>query len=107
MVQRMAALGLAWLCILAVVAGCSRPADQEEQSQLMAVVVEVYDKSMLVEPLEGEDARAASDRIMVPIEGALQGYAPQAGDRVMVRYDGHILETYPAQLSEVYFVALA
>lgn len=25
MVQRMAALGLAWLCILAVVAGCQRP----------------------------------------------------------------------------------
>ena len=29
MVQRMAALGLAWLCILAAVAGCSRPAEQD------------------------------------------------------------------------------
>lgn len=107
MVQRMAALGLAWLCILAAVAGCSRPAEQEAQSQLMAVVLEVYDTSILVEPVEGDEARRSSDRIVAPTEGALYGYAPQVGDRVLIRYDGSTLETYPAQLSEVYSIARA
>lgn len=105
MVQRMAALGLAWLCILAVVAGCSRQAEQDEQPQLIAVVIEVYDQSMLVKPLEGEAALGSADRIMAPTEGVLGTYTPQAGDRVLIRYDGPILETYPAQLSEVYSIA--
>ena len=73
----------------------------------MASVLEVHEGYLLVEPLEGEAVRGSADRITVST-GQLEDLpALEAGDVVTVAFDGVVMESYPAQLGEVYSVTLA
>lgn len=82
------------------------------ESTFSAVVIEINDSSILVEPAEGTPERNSSDRIVVPrhIFGEPEeNEFPllSVGDRLMITYDGNIEETYPAQIDKVYEVVVA
>lgn len=68
---------------------------------LKAAVIELDDNSILVEPLMGDPALNSADKINIPNEGDIDLHV---GDEIEIRYNGEILETYPAQLGEVYSI---
>ena len=89
------------------VPGDSPEVDGSVREAFQAVVLEVGETSILVEPLAGESVRNSADQIRVPT-GELEDLpALEAGDVVRVAFDGNILESYPAQLGRVYSVELA
>ena len=59
--------------------------------------------SILVEPMEGSFEAASSDQFSIPNK---EGIELQAGDVIEIEYDGSIMESYPAQLGEVYQITL-
>ena len=59
---------------------------------------------LLVEPSDGSWIRASADRIQVPVEDA-DAFRP--GFAVTVTFSGEILETYPAQITDVVSVTLS
>lgn len=70
--------------------------------EFQARIIEIAEGTMLVEPVEGDQESKSSDRISVPIRNMEPSPEPQVGDLVEIRYDGTIMESYPAQLGEVY-----
>ena len=77
------------------------PLDAQDDCILHGVILEVADGFMTVEPLEGENELAISDRFQVPIVHIQPSPEPQVGDFVEILYDGSIGETYPAQLGNI------
>lgn len=74
-----------------------------EQSPIFyPVVEEIGDGWMTVLPNDETPERASADRITVPLEHLDPFKEPVAGDVVEIAYNGVILESYPAQLGEVY-----
>lgn len=69
-----------------------------ETVQFTAVVLEIRDNSILVEPLEGEQLRRSYDQIVV-ITRNLELPELAAGDEIRVAYDGWIAESDPAVIS--------
>lgn len=67
-------------------------------SVLLAEVVEIRGDTILVAPLEGQTLNTDS-RISVRV-GDGTGYA--VGDRLRIRYDGTVMETWPLQLGRVF-----
>lgn len=82
------------------------PGDGENQESFQASVVEILEGYILVEPLEGEAVRGSADRIILHNEAIRDLPELQVGDLLRIDFNGDILETYPAQLGEVYSVAL-
>lgn len=79
-----------------------------EQDELItaifqAVVLEASDTSILVEPMEDSFEAASSDQFSIPNK---EGIELQVGDVIEIEYDGSIMESYPAQLGEVYQITL-
>ncbi len=68
-----------------------------------ATVLECSKQSVLVEPVEGSSELNSADQITLP---NIEGTDFQAGDVIEVHYNGSIMETYPAQLGEVYAITL-
>ena len=82
--------------------------NEQNNPSFKAKVLEAYDFSILVEPLVNEDERKSSDKISVDIHYRInqRGAEFKVNDVVTVVYDGVILETYPAQLGNVFDVKL-
>ncbi len=73
---------------------------KEEENALYsfdAKVLEVNEKSVLVEPLEGERERSSSDKISFAT-GNLKDIGVTAGSYIKITYGGEIMESYPAQI---------
>ena len=66
------------------------------------VVEEIGDGYMTVLPNEDTPERASADKITVPIQHMSSAKEPVVGDVVEICYNGIILESYPAQLGEIY-----
>lgn len=76
------------------------PEEAVEETTFTAAVLEVHDRYLLVEPLEGA-VLASADRVTVPT-GDLEDLPELSpGDVVSVTFAGPIQETYPAQVTEV------
>ena len=71
-------------------------------------VTEVMDNSILVAVNEDEDEFKTSDKIVVSLDVKLKDSMTEfkVGDKVSVYYNGTILESYPAQVKEVYGIIL-
>jgi len=82
--------------------------NEENNPSFKAKVLEVYDFSILVEPLEDEKERKSSDKISIdlPYELIENDTKFAVDDIVSVVYNGQILETYPAQLGQIFDVLL-
>lgn len=70
-------------------------------SRFTATVLEVHEGYLLVEPAEGESIRSSADRIQVSLTELGELWDIQVGERIAVTWAGMILESYPAQLSQV------
>ena len=86
------------------------PDEQEQQSAVfLASVLEVTEKTLLVEPEQDSVERASADRISVSLaqDAELLNLAGDSrtpadihvGDTVEITYDGVIAESYPAQIT--------
>lgn len=70
-----------------------------------AKVLEIHDNYILVEHLP-DGKTLSADMIEVPFEEKTSWPIPAVGDNVEVYYDGLIMETYPARVSNVYRVEI-
>lgn len=76
----------------------------EQAPVFCPVVEEIGDGYMTVLPNDGTSERASADRITVKLEHLHPAKEPVVGDVVEISYNGVILESYPAQLGEVYSI---
>ena len=73
----------------------------QEHRTVRAQITEIEDSSFLVTPVEGAWELSSSDLFRVPIKNMPPSPEPQVGDIVEITYDGFILESDPAQFSNV------
>ena len=73
-------------------------------SQFVATVLEVHDTYLLVAPEGGIPESSSADKIEISLKDRESWSIPQAGDTVLIVYDGYIQETYPARITNVYRV---
>ena len=74
----------------------------EAHQVFQAEILEIYDGNYLVKPVEGSWELSSADRIEVPIRNVHPSPEPEIGDVIEIEYAGEILETYPAQIADVY-----
>jgi uncharacterized ParB-like nuclease family protein len=72
------------------------------EQRFFALVVECGDNWVMVEPLEGETERNSCDRICFSTRN-LYDIRVQVGAKVEIAYQGEIMETYPAQISPIFW----
>lgn len=92
-------------CIGAAVCFLTNPVSKSEPEgsvTLRATVLEISDGYLLVEPVEGSPELSSTNRISLMIQNMPPSPEPQVGDVVEIQYDGAIMESYPAQLGQVY-----
>lgn len=106
--KKLILLVLAFACMLTLVA-CEGKAGKDfdkpdDLYQFDAKILEIHDNYFLVEPGAGMDELKSADKITVPTQNASQEVEWQVGDLILITYNGEIMETYPAQLGQVYKV---
>ena len=106
-IKLFAALSLLLMATL-ILAGCGNQDpdngnDEVQQMQFEAVILEIDEDSILVEPAEGEDIRSSADRVMLS-RSALEAEETEdleEGDEVRVFFSGGVMESYPAQVGDL------
>ena len=90
------------LCMI-FIAGCGNEA---VNPYFNATVLEVYEKSILVEPFEGEEELLSADQFSVSTEVESTNEVPQMekGATIRIVYNGDIAESYPAQINTVFAI---
>lgn len=78
----------------------------EAASIFQAEILEIHDGYYLVEPAEGSWELSSADRIEVPIKMLDPSLEPEVGDIIEIEYSGEILESYPAQIANVYGIKI-
>ena len=71
-----------------------------------AKILEIMNGSYLVEPVEGSPELRSSDQITVSIEHLDSSIEPEIGDIVEITHSGEIMESYPAELQDVYSIRI-
>ena len=74
----------------------------EAHQVFWAEILEIHDGHYLVKPVEGSWELNSADRIVVPISNAHPSPEPEIGNVIEIEYSGEILESYPAQIADVY-----
>ena len=78
----------------------------EAHQMFQAEILEIHGSHYLVKPVEGSWELNSADRIEVPIRNAHPSPEPEIGDVIEIEYSGEILETYPAQIADVYGIKI-
>ena len=78
----------------------------EAHQVFRAEILEIHGGHYLVKPVEGSWELNSADRIEVPIRNAHPSPEPEIGDVIEIEYSGEILETYPAQIADVYGIKI-
>ena len=78
----------------------------EAHQVFQAEILEDHNGYYLVKPVEGSWELNSADRIEVPISNAHPSPEPEIGDVIEIEYSGEILETYPAQIADVYGIKI-
>lgn len=86
------------LCMGILLSGCG---DAKDQYTFKGTVLEINENSILMEPLEGEGILKSSDRISIGIKDIELPENLLGGDIVEVTYSGEVMESYPAQISDI------
>ena len=74
----------------------------EAHQVFQAEIQEIHNGNYLVKPVEGSWELSSADRIEVSIRNVHPSPEPEIGDVIEIEYAGEILETYPAQIADVY-----
>ncbi len=83
-----------------------------EKAYFEATVLKKADNAILVEPSKMTSERKSSDLILININNKIEEKSLEVlddlevGDTVTIGYSGEILESYPAQINEVYEITL-
>lgn len=94
------------MCV-AVLAACGKEEIQipeKNEVAFEATVLEAHDGYYLVNPVEGSSELNSADKIEVSTKNLDSSLEPEVGDVIEIRYDGMIMEIYPARLHEVYSI---
>lgn len=78
----------------------------EAHQVFQAEILEIHDGHYLVKPVEGSWELSSADRIVVPISNAHPSPEPEIGNVIEIEYSGEILESYPAEIADVYGIKL-
>ena len=78
----------------------------EAHQVFQAEILEIHGGHYLVKPVEGSWELNSADRMEVPIRNAHPSPEPEIGDVIEIEYFGEILETYPAQIADVYGIKI-
>lgn len=90
------------VCIIAAICLLTNPTSNQQSVEFQAKIIQIGNGTMLVEPAAGSGELASSDQFSVPIQHMAPSPEPQVGDLVEISYNGIIMESYPAQLGEIY-----
>lgn len=74
----------------------------ENEAIMQGKVIKIENETMLVEPISGSFELNSADRFSVSTKKFDDSSKIQVGDIVEIKYDGYILETYPASFSNIY-----
>ena len=74
----------------------------DETVTFQATILEIQDGYYLVEPVEGSAELNSADQITIPMINMNPSPEPEVGDVLEIEYDGSIVESYPAQITNVY-----
>ena len=80
---------------------------QVTETAFTATVLEAGDGYLLVEPVEGDSMLATADRIQVSTKGVEVPDGVTEGSKVTITFSGGVMESYPAQISDVTEIVLA
>ena len=67
-----------------------------------AEIIEMSEKALVIKPLDEYSESRSSDKISIPNWFAKDSV--KVGDIIGISYDGAILESYPAQLSKIFYM---
>ena len=76
----------------------------EDPYTIVAVITEIQNGTLLVRPVDGSWELSSSDSFSIPIQHMPASPEPRVGDMLQIKYNGYILETYPASLGEIYSI---
>ena len=76
----------------------------EDPYTMVAVITEIQNGTLLVRPVDGSWELSSSDSFSIPIQHMPSSPEPRVGDMLQIKYNGYILETYPASLGEIYSI---
>lgn len=103
------------LLLLLLISALSMAACGSREATFEAVVlgVSAEDHWCMVEPVEGSQELDSADRIEINLYNDLPAtvaydiaHEAKVGDTVEITYNGEIMETYPAQLGDVYNIKI-
>ena len=104
--KKLTALIFAMFSLFALVACGGRSGKDhdlpEDLHQFEAKILEVHEDHFLVEPCADSQESKSSSKITVSRQNADPDQEWKIGDTILITYDGLIMETYPAQLGQVY-----
>ncbi len=81
--------------------------DEAKTVSFHAKVLEVHDNYLLVEPFADNSESKSAGKIQVSLKDKTSSWPmPAVGDFVNIVYDGNLMETYPAQLGNVYRIEI-
>lgn len=97
-------------CTLSLIA-CDKQSgkdfDKAETYSFQAKVLDVSENSLMVEPLPDTNEIRSADKITVSLKNKTTSWpSPSVGDIISIVYDGSIMESYPAQLGNVYQIKI-
>ena len=74
----------------------------KEDHFFKAEIIEMSEKALVIKPLDEYSEARSSDKISIPNWFAKDSV--KVGDIIGISYDGAILESYPAQLSKIFYM---
>ncbi|WP_368645208.1 DUF3221 domain-containing protein [Alkalibacterium putridalgicola] len=78
------------LLFLFLLAGC------QSGETFEGTVIRIDDQSVVIEPAEGEDIRRSGTEVSISVEEDMD---LEIGDRVRVRHEGPVMESFPLQIN--------
>ncbi len=72
------------------------------QVNVNVIVTEITDESIIVTPVADSPELKSSDKFVVPLTAISDGTTPKVDSEYSIKYDGAIMETYPAQFVEIF-----
>lgn len=78
----------------------------ESYVTFQATILEINEYNMFVEPLPGSLELDSADRFSIPIKSMPPSPEAEVGDVIEIQYNGEIMESYPAQLGQIYGIGV-
>lgn len=101
-----------WYLLVATLCSCGKqeqgnpivlPDNNQVSVTFQAAVVEINNDTIFIKPADGSLELGSADKFRISNEKSLE---LQVGDLIEIDYNGEIMESYPAQLGEIYKITV-